>query len=194
MAMAYENKTGLPSVTDILSPYIETRWFTDECRDRGTAVHSSCDAHMKGLYAPKLQAGWQLYVESFLRWMDMCVDAVVLSEVRLRDDRLRYCGKPDAIVTLKGSDKLVLADWKTSQGKQKWWELQNVAYRKLSSVHGFKTDRGLSVRLKKDGGMAIVDEYSGYGSWNIFIGLLNSHIFFYGGNNNGFWSSKQTTG
>lgn len=178
--MSYSNPTGLPSVTQIIAPYIDSKWFTDECRERGSAVHSACEAYLKGLYAPKLISAWQLYVDSFKRWSDLAIDKIILAEVRLRNDELSYCGQPDAIIKIKGTDKIVLVDWKTSQSKQKWWELQIIAYRKLAQHNGTKTQRGLSVRLKSDGSIAISDEYSDVSAWNIFIGLLNSYKYFNG--------------
>lgn len=178
--MSYNNPTPYPSVTDVIAPYIDKGWFTDECRERGSAVHAVCEAHMQGLYAPKLISTWQLYVDSFKRWADLVIDKIILAEVRLVNDSLGYCGKPDAIITMKGTDKVILVDWKTSQGRQKWWELQICAYRELAEYNGIKTQRGLSVRLKKDGLMAIADEYPDMKAWNIFVGLLNSHRFFNG--------------
>lgn len=184
--MAYKNTTGLSSVTDILSPYIEKRWFDGECMERGTAVHAACETHLKGLYAPKLLPAWQLYVDSFRRWSDIAINSVELSETRLKNNSLRYCGKPDAILSLRDNPEiLVLVDWKTSQATQNWWQLQIVAYRKLAEHNGIKTERGLSVRLKNNGAVAIADEYTSMSDWNVFIGLLNSYRFFYG-EKNGF--------
>lgn len=179
--MAYENNTGLPSVTNILSPYIDKRWFTDESRDRGTAVHAACESHLKGLYVPKLNPTWQLYVDSFKFWADKAIDKIILLEVRMRDDRLRFCGQPDAVVVLRGWEYPVLIDWKTSQAAQRWWILQINSYRKLAEVNGLKTICGFSCRLKSDGSGCLLCEYGSKDvatTWNLFLGLLNSYYFF----------------
>jgi len=177
--MPYENKTGFPSVTDIISPYVDKRWFTAEHRERGSAVHACAAAHLLGLYVPKLKPDWQGYFDSFKRWADLVIDKVFIVEKRLSDKRLGYCGQPDTIVILRGDRYAVLPDWKSSQAYQSWWEIQVGAYRALAEANGYETYKGLSVRMKKDGSGCLVNEHkSNVRAWNIFVGLLNAHKFF----------------
>lgn len=176
----YNNSTGLPSVTDVISPYIETRWFTQECRDRGSSVHAACEAHLLGLYFLPLEPVIQMYVESFKRWADFAIDEIVLTEKRLTDKSLGFCGQFDAILILKDSRKPVLVDWKTSASEQKSWRIQIAAYRHLAATNGLRTQSGMSVRLKASGTGAIINEYSHdyKNDFNIFVGLLNSFKYF----------------
>jgi len=177
--MSYVNDTGLPSVTQILSPYINKDWFTQEHSDRGTAVHECCHIYLKGEWLiPELPIYWRGYFDSFKRWADQVIDSILLLETRLKSDDLGYCGQPDFVGTLKGSDKIVLLDWKTSQQYYPWFSLQGAAYRKLSSVDaGIETEGSASVRLKADGSGCLVD-YPEKDQLNIFYGLLNAHYFF----------------
>ena len=176
--MAYENLTGLPSVSDILRPYVDARFFTDESRTRGDLVHAAAAAHLLGLYSPPVPPGYQGYVDSMKRWTDDMVVEVVLVETRLIDSRLGYCGKPDAIVKLKGDHGLSLPDWKTGQSQSKIWRIQNSAYRRLASTEGIQTMRGFSVRPKPDGsGILPIEDYGQTlaRDWNVFQGLLNAY-------------------
>ena len=52
--MMYSNTTGLPSVSDVLAPYIDKQWFTDASRERGDIVHSAVASYLLGLFSPKV--------------------------------------------------------------------------------------------------------------------------------------------
>lgn len=181
--MAYDNPTGLPSVTEIIRPYIDTEWFTPEHTERGSAVHAAAAAHIQGLYVIPIKAEWQGYFDSFRRWVDMVRPEPVLIEERLVDRTLGDCGKPDLIAKLPGQELPDLIDWKTSQAEAPWWRLQACRYRELAWVdRGITTGRGYSVRLKKDGSGALLPkrDYPATDTYarNIYMGLLNAHKFF----------------
>jgi len=149
-----------PSVTEILSPYIDTQWFTPESRDRGSAVHAAISAPLQGLWVKTLAPDHQPYFDSARRWIDMAVDKVILVEERLYDNKLKICGKPDLICTLNGSDRLCLVDFKTSQSPVLWWPLQLTFYRHLSQeFKGLIPTRQLSVMTKKNGSGCKTKEY-----------------------------------
>jgi len=183
----YENKTGLPSVSDILKPYIDPSWWTEESRLRGDAVHSACSAYLQGLFIPPLAPEHQPYFDSARLWIDKAVDRVILTEERLVDPQRGYCGKPDLIAVLKGDECTALVDFKTGQATAPAWRLQVQAYRKLAITKHIMTVRGMSVRLKADGSGALVTEYPKDYSrdFNIFTGLLNAFYFFNKGGCNG---------
>ena len=175
----YENLSGLPSVTQILRPWVDADWFLPEHAERGTAVHAACSAHINGAYVPPLRTDHQLYFDSFCKWAEVSIDTVVLSETRLLDKDIGFCGKPDAVITLKGSDKLVLAEWKTSQAHQKSWGPQTSAYAHLCArSEQIIISRRISVRLKSDGSGCLVTDYSGPTDWNLFLSALNCFRFF----------------
>ena len=105
---------------------------------------------------------------------------VVLVEERLIDTQKGYCGKPDAIIRLKGDHGLSLPDWKTGQSQLKIWRIANSAYRRLAQVNGIETMRGFSVRPKPDGsGILPIEDYGQTlaRDWNIFMGMLNSYNY-----------------
>lgn len=178
--MENRNKLIYPSVTEVLKPYIDTQWFTEESRDRGTAVHNAITAHLKGLWSKPLSADFQGYFESGLQWIDKMVDRVILVESRLQDTDLSLCGKPDLICTIKGSKKVVLVDWKTAILKSVTWKAQIAAYRHLALIDkGIETHRGLSIRLKANGKMPLVSEYTNFQrDFNNFKSALNAYNAF----------------
>lgn len=181
--MPYINDTGLPSVTDVLNPYIDTRFFTQEDCDRGDAVHASMAAHCLGVWSPPLPIEWQPYFDSGRRWVDECVDRVVLAEERLVNRVKTFCGKPDLVAVIKGNDLPTLIDWKTSQTYYEWWRLQNASYRYLlEDSKQIKTMAGMCVRLKKNGSGILLGKghYPGeyLSDFAIFHGGLNMYRFF----------------
>ena len=178
--MPYENTTGLPSVTEILNNFIDTEWFTEESRERGTAVHAACHAHLSGDYVLPLRDAWKGYFDSFRIWCDVVHPVVIMAETRLTDPFLKYCGQPDFIGTIRGRTGTGLIDWKTSLSPEKWHRLQGAAYRRLAHLDGHHTQWGGSIRLRADGGMPLFDEWpaDGRNDLNIFTGILNAHNFF----------------
>ena len=131
--MAYKNNTGFPSVSDIIRPYINTKYFTDECRIRGTAIHACCASYIQGLYIPKLIPMYQKYIDSFKIWADENIEDVILIEERLVDKDLGYCGQLDAVLRLKDHEKPCIVDWKTGKALQKSWILSIAAYAALEA-------------------------------------------------------------
>ena len=178
--MAYKNDTGFPSVTQILSPWIETEWYTEESRERGSVVHAAAFAYLKNLWVPPLKKEHQLYFDSFRRWADCYIDKFVFGEERLVDEKTGYCGQPDFLLVTKYSPSRILVDLKTSQSKQKWWSLQLIAYKRLvNKTKGDIIHRSLSLRTKKDGSGCLADEYCDDDvSWNYFRSALNMWRFF----------------
>jgi hypothetical protein len=177
--MAYRNDTGYPSVTQILKPFINTDWFTQEHADRGTIVHDYCHQYLAGeWFMPALPPEYQGYFDSFRRWADQAIDDVILAETRLIDPVYGFCGQPDFIGRIYGDPAPVLLDWKTSQAYQRWFALQGAAYRLLAKTDKkIETTRAGSVRLKADGSGALVD-WETPGALNVFLGILNAHHYF----------------
>jgi hypothetical protein len=176
----YENNTGYPSVTDIISPYIDKAWFTEESRQRGSAVHHALALHLMGKWSPPVRNEWRGYVDSGRRWIDANVRAVILVETRLIDDEWKYCGQMDLIVHTKEGRRF-LVDWKTGIASEPWWRLQAAAYRRLAEKNGHNIDAAFSLRLKADGsgwiGPKDLYKYSD-GMMPVFAGMLNAYRFF----------------
>ena len=195
--MTYINNTGKPSVTQMFRAYINTDFFTDDGRDRGNYIHAAAAAYLLGQFIPSIPDEWSGYFDSFRRWADLMVDEVVFCERRIVDHKLGFCGKPDAVVRLRGRFGLWLVDWKTSAGESKWWRLQTAAYRHLVE-HGdadrseaengdlgperIPTAGGAAIRLKADGSTAVLHDYSDtyQRDWNVFLSVRNAYLFFKG--------------
>lgn len=176
----YENLTGFPSTTEILSPHLNTDWFTEESAARGDGVHSGCSAYAQGLFVPPLPAEWQDYLESGKKWINMMVEKVVLVETRLISKKYGYCGKPDLVAVLRGNDFNTLIDFKTGQAVERWWSLQSASYRQLvQEDKGIIVKNGMSVRLKPDGSGGLATDCLPYQAClNVFLSELNSFKFF----------------
>jgi len=180
--MAYENKTGLPSVSDIIRPYIDTQYFTEDCQVRGTAVHACAANYLQGLYFPKLKPAYQGYIDSFKIWADENVEEVIKIETRLIDEDLGYCGKLDAVLRLKDCEKLCIVDWKTGKALQKSWILSIAAYAALEARRqhlGIDAYDCISVRLRCEHKSPLVHKYSdNQENFDVFKGMLKSYQFF----------------
>lgn len=176
----YKNETGLPSVSDILSPYIEKSFYTDESRNRGEIVHAYAASYLTGLFCPAPPDEWKGYCDSGKRWIDENVDRVVLVEKRLIDKKKGYCGKPDLVAILKHNPGTGLFDFKTGQAEARSYPIQNAAYRHLASVNDIPTNYGQTIRLKPDGSGTIIRTYPAnyQREMNLFQGLLNSYRYF----------------
>lgn len=175
--MAYENKTGLPSVTEIITAtccnWIPTDYFTDESRDRGTAVHEWCAAYGMGNYAVPLRKEWRGYCDSFKRWSDKYLVEILRCEERLVSS-IGYCGQLDLACEIEGQTGVGVVDIKTG-AHAIWHKIQVAAYRNLDSECGGGTKWGGVLRLKADGSMPIMDRTAdNYGiDFNTFISCFN---------------------
>jgi hypothetical protein len=167
--MAYKNDTGYPSVTQILSPWIDTRWFKKIHSVRGNEVHRVVGCKMVKSWAKPINPAWQGYVDSILRWCDANIKEVVEGEVRYQDDLYKYTGKLDLVAWLYGPERsgidsrLALIDFKTSVATSKTWKLQTGGYKLLFEKHNpdKKIDVRICVRGREDGSKnALVNEYN----------------------------------
>jgi hypothetical protein len=178
--MAYSNLTGYPSVTQILDPWIDPTYWTEEARDRGTAVHAAAEAYLKGLFVVPLPVDWQPYFDSLRRWVDEMVTEVVIVEERMVDKTLGFCGKLDLLAVLKGDTIPSQVDWKTSQTPFPWWSLQSAAYRHLIfEDKEIRTERGMTVMPNPDGSGCRVKEYNSHADFAVFQSCLAAYRFFY---------------
>lgn len=172
--MEYVNDTGLPSVTDILNCYIDTRWFKKEHTDRGSWAHDGMACYANSL--PFIKTGhplWNSYLESGKEWFDQNVREVLLVETRLSNPGL-YTGQPDLVCVLIDG-RIALVDWKTSQAIAKIWKGQTAAYKCLVETQcGMSIDTRVSVRLRKDfGRQALAKFYNDHDEdLNTFNGAL----------------------
>ena len=185
--MAYSNTTGLASPSDILRPWIDSTYFTDESKERGQAVHEACAAHLLGDFG-WIDRRWRGYLDSFLIWCDrekpkpLKANGLPLIERRLASEFYGYSGQPDLPCYIATRGGAGVADIKTSVVLGKAWPLQIAAYRKLvAGETGLPIMWGCSVRLQENGDPPKVKFYEDFErDFNLFLGALNLHRHFAG--------------
>jgi hypothetical protein len=91
---------GLPSVTEILrsAGLIDPTWYTDEARQRGTAVHSACEFYdQNDLDLDSLDPQIAGYVKAYIRFREMQDASPEWIEIPLSDKTESYAGTPDRV-------------------------------------------------------------------------------------------------
>jgi hypothetical protein len=160
----YNNDTGLPSVTDILSPYVDRRWFKKEHTDRGSACHDKMAAHVSFVpfFGQNWSPLWDPYIVSGKEWADANIKKVYLCEKRLSYPG-SHTGQLD-LVALLTSGLIAVVDWKTSVAESKTWKFQLAAYQDLvEKCTDIKIDTRIAVRLRRElGKKCLVNEYKDY--------------------------------
>ena len=147
--MAYNNPTGLPSVSDIVSPYEDQRWYRKEHTDRGEFCHSWIAADLKGLITPKVPEAYAGYIVSYLRFKPHIKEVYVV-ERRLTSAK-GFCGQGDLICLLDDVYNNVVAylDWKTSKAAMKIWTTRLGGYVHLYKEHGILVGGAGTIRLRE---------------------------------------------
>lgn len=158
------------SVTQILNFFKDTRWYTEDSRIRGNAVHDFCyGLTTKGInkedalaLADEETEEYRDFYKSFLKWHDACKPLPLSAEERFSDSSLLLTGKPDFIGVINGKKGLGIIDFKTSTSKQPQWKFQIAAYAYLASLSGLNVEWGASLSVKKDGKPAKLDYVFSY--------------------------------
>ncbi|NNL41006.1 MAG: hypothetical protein HKO79_00780 [Desulfobacterales bacterium] len=147
--MAYTNETGLPSVTNILKPWVDTRWFTKESAERGNQVHDRCESYLTRSFPTHFEDQYEPYWQSFKKF-EPNIGEVVLVEERLADHDLGFCGQPD-LVCVYVDGLVTLVDWKTAQATYKYWPLQLGGYSiLLKTQKNIQVEKMMTVRLRNE--------------------------------------------
>jgi hypothetical protein len=184
--VAYHKISALPSVTQVLAPFVDysrvPAHVLEAASERGSRVHAICAAKLLGVWHPSVTDDVAGYVRSFEGWARVVSD-VVLVEPELEDTALGYCGHPDALLVIKGDAGKSAADWKTPRSCMLAWRVQLASYRNLFEVNGHEVSRQFSLRLDPNGGAAKLDEYTGTtrADFAAFLSALNAHRYFKGG-------------
>lgn len=142
------NGEKVPSVTtvlDVLSkPGLEI-WYGKlglreanakkvEAAAFGSAVHAAIEAIYHGQTPFYTDERLKIIVENFKQWSDTFVDKWVTFEKAVFHDDLKYAGTVDAYAIMKGSNKLVLVDFKTSKKIREEYYLQVAAYMNATRI------------------------------------------------------------
>lgn len=138
----------VPSVTQVLKDVglIDTSWFTEEARLRGTYVHLATQYLDEGDLADEsVNPLYRGYVQAYQRFLDTALPAWDRIEHRVCDPVLGYAGTFDRVGVLQGRRWLV--DIKT--GEFSTAGLQTAAYRRcLPEPYGV---RRAALQLRADG-------------------------------------------
>ena len=148
--MIYNNNTGLPSVSDIISVCEDTRWFKQKHLDRGNFIHNWSAADLLGLITPPVPGQYSGYIKSYLEFKNN-IKKVHLVEKRLTSKR-GFCGQIDLLADLDESYNNILAlnDWKTSKTYQKAWSARLGGYTILLEEHDIFIGGAATIRLREE--------------------------------------------
>ena len=156
--------------------------------ERGTAIHTYCTAWVRNLWVAQVEPEYEPYFRAFIDWAALHIEAVSETALRLYDDEKMFTGELDMIVKMRGTDKVMILDIKTSANKSKAWPLQLAAYAHLCKVNGYQFDGVLNVHLKKESKKgsasyplvkAVALEYDDVTPyWDIFASALSCYNYF----------------
>ena len=128
-AYTYQGKR-VPSVSQILLDmgFIDTQWFTQEGRERGSLVHRAIEVHSRGAHCMKNPL-IDMYIEAFKNFAKDCEWEPEIIETPMAC--LQYAGTPDQIGKFNGKPSVL--DIKTGSISPVTG-LQLAAYQKLYSL------------------------------------------------------------
>lgn len=177
-----EMNNNYPSVTTILSPYVDFSMVPEHvlsrATERGSKVHAICAAILQGLWVPEIDPECAGYIASFQAWKEQFVEEVIFVEKELTDPTYGFMGHLDFFGRLKRLGYALL-DWKTPITLYKAWRLQMAGYNRLLEVEREQVDVVASLQLDPNGGIPKMVRYENSAQdFNIFLGLLNGHNYF----------------
>jgi hypothetical protein len=187
-------RPGCPSVTEVTGRYQDFSGVNpavlEAAADRGTLFHSYAAGYLSGKWMPKPPPEIQGFFDSFRRWCDLALDAVLMVEFELicSCPGYGYCGHVDAVIVMRGETSATLIDWKTPIAEnRKAWTLQVAGgYWHLAERHGalsINLSRCGAVQVKRDGKPATMRAYEGstLEAQAVFFSALQVHKYFNGG-------------
>lgn len=149
---------------------IDTRWFTEESRIRGTAVHEAVfyDIH-NDLHVDSLHPVIEPYVRAWFAFKkDSRFSAIKeLCEIRQWHPLYDYCGTPDIVGVLNG--RIWLVDIKT--GDCPTARYQTAAYREFPRIRALSPRRA-SLRLYPNGTYKLIPHADDVNDFAVFLDAL----------------------
>ena len=142
------NGKTVPSVTtiiDVLSKPGLDRWYgrlglaeaekqKNEAAEFGSTVHGLIEAIYQGQDPEISDPRVKKAITNFKKWADHHIEEWVAFEKAIFHDELLYAGTVDAFAKLKGSNRLVLVDFKTSKKVRDEYYLQVAAYVRATRI------------------------------------------------------------
>lgn len=160
----------VPSVTQVLqgAGLIDTTWFNDAARTRGTYVAQATEMYDKGtLDYDALDEGLRPYVmawEKFLVENEVEIKAI---EMMVCSEARRYAGTLDRIIAMGGGKYKYVLDIKTGSAA-KWHSIQTAGY--VQCLPGYH--RRASIILNNDGKYSFHEHIESYDR-GVFLSALN---------------------
>ena len=152
-------------VSDVLKPFVDFQGISEEVLNRkaalGTRIHDAIHQEIKG-ELPVVRVEEQGYIHSFYKWRAALEPTFIESEVRYYCDTKMITGCIDALIKLKGEEKAILIDFKTSvQESPVVWPLQGHFYHYLVSKNLHQlSPRILFIKLDRWGALPKVFSYT----------------------------------
>lgn len=167
------NGEVVASVTQILKAggIIDDRWYTEESRARGTAVHETAFLYLQNdLDFESIHPIVKPYFDAFLKFMadTKFKPMIQLCEVPQYNPFSNYAGTPDMVGILNGRPALV--DLKTGDAKQSA-RYQTAAYADMPAIKVYSPDR-FDLRLFPDGKYKL-NAHRDSSDLNTFLSCLN---------------------
>ena len=155
---------GYTRVTEVLLPYKSFDNILPEVLEhaakRGDKVHLACELYALNMLIEDVEEEVMPFFQSFKKWFDDYVTNVFTCETRIWGDEILLTGQFDLLCKIKGSDDLVLVDYKTPAIHDISWRLQTAAYTMLLRRYcGINVSRRITLRLSKEGKSPIISEY-----------------------------------
>ena len=121
----------------------------DAAADLGTRVHNAIDAFIMGK-VPTMDLETQKGFDNFMSWLQGEELEFICGDINVASVSIGYGGRLDAIARRKNG-RLVLLDWKTSNGLREEYPLQVAAYAQaFKETYGLAIDEAWVVRFGKD--------------------------------------------
>ncbi len=167
----------LPSPSKVFADLglVDPRFFTEESRLRGRAVHAGLHFALKGtLDWATLHPDLHGYVRSGLKLVDRLGPQIIRFETPLHHAALRFAGTSDIEWELQGWRWII--DWKTGKAP-KVARYQTAAYEMLARTVApplFNRWKRAAVELQEDGSMANLIRYEDHTDGAGWLNLLGA--------------------
>jgi hypothetical protein len=163
-----------PSVTQILDPIQLLddipRHVLEAAAQFGTHVHQACHLDNQGILdEAALDPALLPYVQAWRAFLADTNAVVIASELRVVNERLRYCGTLDTIARIRGAHELV--DIKATAAIPATVGPQTIAY---AEALGEPRIRRRVVQLRGDGTYRS-KRLNDSTDWSMFLSVLNVH-------------------
>ena len=152
----------------------DTSFYTEQARDRGTAVHAMVEYYDQGdLDEATLDPALAGYLDAYRRFLVDYEPAWQLIEAQRADTTLRYAGTVDRAGRLKGVKHPVVLDVK-SGSPEAWHAIQLSAYKHLEAAElGAALIARYALYLSPDGSYRLVPLPLADGpDWQMFCASL----------------------